>query len=236
MLLSILLLFIQKYLQLWKHTWFKSFHVYIYMLNYNIIKNLQLITKLIVIKNLQLVPTRPLICKGYNSSGGCKFGSECTCLHLCVFYLADECSYGRNCKRSHNLKDLKVQDILEKRGINLKQSCKAILNEIRKRSGCQQNNEREQAKSCDKSTSVTRLSINEQKHSEKLADDSQLICTFFLRSKCLFKENCTKFHQPDHLPYHWQFHNNKGMWLDLPLNKDIEECYCHCEDFFKTFL
>ena len=52
--------------------------------------------------------TIPSVCKFYNREGGCKHerrseNTECTCMHVCKYYIQNECQFGRTCKRSHNL-------------------------------------------------------------------------------------------------------------------------------------
>jgi len=75
----------------------------------------------------------PKVCKFYNvQNNACRKGDRCPHLHLCSHFLNNDCKFGHNCIRSHNMADPKVKDILEKHGINTKRSVKEVLLELRK--------------------------------------------------------------------------------------------------------
>lgn len=77
--------------------------------------------------------TAPRICKFYNVEAGCRNsegGRPCPNLHICRHYVLDTCRFSRNCKRSHNVMDDEVKSILEKHGINTRQTPKEVLAEL----------------------------------------------------------------------------------------------------------
>jgi len=48
-------------------------------------------------------------CKFYNTSSGCQRGSNCRYLHVCRYFLLDECKFGPSCKRNHDLSKPEVK-------------------------------------------------------------------------------------------------------------------------------
>ena len=61
--------------------------------------------------------TIPIVCKFYNNEGSCKKGN-CPYLHVCKYFMDDQCKFGFGCKRSHNLKDPRPSAILNKHGFD----------------------------------------------------------------------------------------------------------------------
>jgi len=61
--------------------------------------------------------TIPIVCKFYNNEGSCKKG-KCPYLHVCKYFMDDQCKFGSGCKRSHNLKDPQPSAILIKHGFD----------------------------------------------------------------------------------------------------------------------
>ena len=61
------------------------------------------------------IPHHPLlICKFYNNEGTCKNGNTCVYLHVCKYYINDDCKFGTRCMRSHNVLDEQPRSILER--------------------------------------------------------------------------------------------------------------------------
>ena len=66
--------------------------------------------------------TLPQVCKFYNNEGGCKHekknkGTKCPCLHVCRFYVQNDCKFDRGCKRSHDLLSGQPLQILTSYGL-----------------------------------------------------------------------------------------------------------------------
>jgi len=56
--------------------------------------------------------TLPNICKFYNVSSGCRSdenGKGCPYIHICRHYILDQCRFGKNCKRNHNVNHQQVR-------------------------------------------------------------------------------------------------------------------------------
>lgn len=56
--------------------------------------------------------TLPNICRFYNVESGCRSasqGKECPFIHICRHYVMDQCRFGVNCKRNHNINDQQVR-------------------------------------------------------------------------------------------------------------------------------
>ena len=76
-------------------------------------------------KTTQAAPKRlPDACKFYNGmKNGCKHNdseySECPCLHICRYFILDECKYNGRCKSSHRLKDPQPAMILKHYNIDI---------------------------------------------------------------------------------------------------------------------
>lgn len=64
------------------------------------------------------ISTIPLICKFYNNEGGCS-KRKCMHLHICTYYITENCRFNAKCKRSHNFKDKQPKHILNRYGINI---------------------------------------------------------------------------------------------------------------------
>jgi hypothetical protein len=63
-------------------------------------------------------PRVPLsICKFYNNEGTCKRGQSCDYLHVCKYFIDNDCKFGNGCKRSHNVLDVQPRKVLTKYGI-----------------------------------------------------------------------------------------------------------------------
>ncbi|XP_067658925.1 protein mono-ADP-ribosyltransferase PARP12-like [Haliotis asinina] len=74
--------------------------------------------------------TKPGICDYYNVKQGCN-RMNCSFLHLCRHYLTGECHFGSKCRRSHNIHDPNVSNILAKYGINCQRPDDDILDDLR---------------------------------------------------------------------------------------------------------
>ncbi|KAH3811062.1 hypothetical protein DPMN_139464 [Dreissena polymorpha] len=61
--------------------------------------------------------TLPIVCKFYNNEGACKHGDGCQHLHICKFYIEDDCKFGEACKRNHKFQSLQTRNVLENFGI-----------------------------------------------------------------------------------------------------------------------
>lgn len=75
--------------------------------------------------------TIPQMCKFYNNSEGCKRNADkCHYLHICKYYIQEQCQYGVNCRRNHNIGH-NEKTILQKHGIETARPVKELLKEIR---------------------------------------------------------------------------------------------------------
>ena len=78
--------------------------------------------------------TAPKICKFYNVEAGCRYaesGKPCPNLHICKHYVSSSCRFGKKCRRSHDILNHSVKDILEKHGISTRRTPKEILTDLR---------------------------------------------------------------------------------------------------------
>ena len=73
----------------------------------------------------------PKICKFYNVQSGCS-KENCKNLHICKHYVNGECLFGKKCRRSHNIMDLTMRNILQDHGIDTRRTPKEILSDLRK--------------------------------------------------------------------------------------------------------
>lgn len=63
------------------------------------------------------VSTIPLVCKFYNNEGGCAKGDRCNHLHICKYYINENCKFNDTCKRSHDFADDQPIHILTMHGL-----------------------------------------------------------------------------------------------------------------------
>ncbi|XP_052785139.1 uncharacterized protein LOC128220688 [Mya arenaria] len=60
--------------------------------------------------------TLPIVCRFYNQ-GGCSKWTNCPYLHVCSYFIEDDCKFNSRCKRSHSLHDSQPLDVLRRHGI-----------------------------------------------------------------------------------------------------------------------
>ncbi len=169
----------------------------------------------------------PPICKFYNKGdNACKKGSKCLALHVCRFYILQECTFGTKCKRSHNVYDDQNKKRLIKFGVDVMRTPKEVLKELRAAIEDTSENTSSQ-KDCSKSSIGAPTSTpNATGQTASASDDGDiLICLFNLRGKCLYADRCQNLHANS--PYQWQY-QLRGIWYNFEDsgNKELELNYC----------
>ncbi|KAL4222038.1 polymerase [Mactra antiquata] len=191
----------------------------------------------------------PMICKFYNSKRGCNTANKtgnCPFLHLCRHYIQQSCKFGKKCFKSHDILSPSTKVILEKHGISTKREPKYILANLR-----------EVMSEVDDDSGMGSTSINEgferqnigmavqetsrgnnRPSGQKCTDETDSICFYYLRGKCLYGNGCRNFHSD--LLYHWRYRQEgTADWLNVSPeeNTNMEFSYCDPENkeyFFPT--
>ncbi|KAG9328899.1 hypothetical protein JZ751_009442, partial [Albula glossodonta] len=164
---------------------------------------------------------------------------RCNNLHVCQYFLQDNCNYGAGCKRAHNFSDSAVK-ILTSRGVS--------LSTRKKETECTQTPSVPPKVSCEElfralpnpnliycplgspaappAAPVVKERSHHQSSASIIEADSNEICLFYIRGSCSFEEKCTRVHHQ--LPYRWQVLNiNGNTWNDLTNMESIEQAYCN---------
>ncbi|XP_061196239.1 protein mono-ADP-ribosyltransferase PARP12-like [Saccostrea echinata] len=192
--------------------------------------------------------TMPSICKFYNINVGCRAeeeGKACPYLHICKFYVIGQCRFGKRCKRSHNVFDQQITDILTKYGINTNRTPKEILQEIRNVEFDVGDDASSQASAHSKDPYRTGVDSDNEDPAESddvsasSSDDPPAdICIFHLRGRCAFGKSCRKSHK--NMTYQWQYRKkNLNQWEDFQHHHNVEVEYnfgevARTECFVKT--
>ena len=178
----------------------------------------------------------PEICNFYNSAQTCSREETCPFLHICKYFVNDDCSFGSKCKRSHAFTSSHNRKIL----VNLNMahlSDSRILDWLQSK----EPNRKKRA------NSSTDLSIVPQQKptnckvitstSRREHDGKDEICGYHLKGKCNYSDQCIRKHTD--FPYLWQYQfcTTKSQleshhWHDFSsdLNGKIEASYSNAQN------
>ncbi|ELU05154.1 hypothetical protein CAPTEDRAFT_33318, partial [Capitella teleta] len=181
--------------------------------------------------------TLPRVCKFYCAGGkGCSKQVNCQDLHLCKFFILGSCSFENKCKRSHNIGDQQVVNILRTYGLNgraedeLNGMYSGGATAMQPDKNYSQGHPSEvlpHAGSSPKKIPV-KQSPNSKKGLDKEGDKmkmSSIICVHALVDQCKFGEKCLKVHSSK--PYQWQYEGQDGEWISVPdqANDELQKKY-----------
>lgn len=193
--------------------------------------------------------TRPPICQFYNFEKGCSKEAGCKFLHICKPYVTGSCRFGKRCRRNHNIFQPQLKELLVKYGINMKQSARDIVEELKE---CFTEDSDDDVSDSDDEepvplarsqpwsrgmirsksnpslfTGMSSLSVScscdiDEPHQA----ESNEICIYYLRGNCRYGARCNMQHKAS--MYQWQFKDTRGKWTDYrpATNVEIEQKYC----------
>ncbi len=174
----------------------------------------------------------PPICifynKGMKGENGCKKGTKCPALHICRFYIHQECTFGPECKRSHSLCDDHNKNLLMEYGVDMTKCPDEVLKEIRAANEHTTANASVEKDSSKASSSWAPIPTPKATGDGASArnDDDLIICLYNICGECNYGDRCQNLHTNS--PYQWQY-QLRGAWENFADggNKELELNYCN---------